>query len=172
MKAVRSVNRPGCFHCTVGARGWRGLSGGTARCDAARGSRPRGPSKCAARRGFGRWCRLYGQGSGTMVWAASPVKGCGETVWAASPCFPVRGPRILLQNRQNHVMWPRFSTLHQVFKAEIWATSLIVVRSGTDFVGRDGCFRCERPTRYIWLLFAIYISDYHSKLEFIKMCGL
>ena len=70
------------------------------------------------------------------------VKRCGEAVWAASPCFPVRGPRILLQNRQNPGKWPRFSTLHQVFKAETWATSLIVACGGTDFVGR--------PTQGIW----------------------
>ena len=163
MKAVRSVTRPGCFHCAVGARssgGRRGLSGGTERCDAARGSRPRGPSKCAARRGFGRWCRLYG------------VKRCSETVSAASPCFPVRGPWILLQNLQNPGKWPRFSLLQQVFKAEIWATSLIVVRSGTDFVGRDGCFQFRRPRRYMELFFAIYISACNSSPEFIKMCSL
>ena len=100
------------------------------------------------------------------------VKRCGEAVWAAGPCFPVRGPRILLQNQQNPGKWPRFSLLHQVFKAEIWAISLIVARSGTDFVGRDGCFQLRRPTRHMELFFAIYISDYHSELEFIKMCSL
>ena len=78
------------------------------------------------------------------------VKRCGEAVWAASPCFPVRGPRILLQNRQNPGKWPRFSTLHQVFKPEIWAISLIVACGGTDFVGRDGCFQLRRPTQGIW----------------------
>ena len=98
---------------------------------------------------------LCGQGSRTMVWAASPVKGCGEAVWAAGPCFPVRGPRILLQNLQNPGKWPRFSLLHQVFKTEIWAISLIVARSGTDFVGRNGCFRLLRPTGHMELFTAI-----------------
>ena len=78
------------------------------------------------------------------------VKMCGEAVWAAGPCFPVRGPRILLQNRQNPGKWPRFLLLHQVFKAEIWAISLIVACGGTDFVGRDGCFQLRRPTQGIW----------------------
>ena len=137
--------------------------------DCGQASGPRWTPKCAVR-----WWWLCGvvKVRGEAVSDESPVKGCGEALWAASPCFPVRGPRILLQNRQNPGKWPRFSLLHQVFKAEIWAISLIVARSGTDFVGRDDCFQLRRPRRHIWLLFAIYISDYHSKLEFIKMCGL
>ena len=106
---------------------------------------------CTRMRAFGevgrprRRCRLCEvKRCDAAVWLCG-VKRCDAAVWAASPCFPVRGPWILLQNTQNPGKWPRFSLLHQVFKAEIWAASLIVVRGGTDFVGRNGCFRLRRP---------------------------
>jgi hypothetical protein len=62
------------------------------------------------------------------------------------PLFLVRGPWILLQNRQNPGKWPRFLFIHQIFKADFSAMLTVPPLSGTDFIGRNGCFLFRRPT--------------------------
>ena len=61
---------------------------------------------------------------------------CVFGAWATIPYFLFRGPRILLQNRQNPGKWPRFSLLSQIFKADFSATRASTDLSGPDFMGR------------------------------------
>ena len=112
--------------------------------DCGQASGPRWTPKCAVR-----WwwlCVVRRAGFWDYGLGREPRQRVRRGGLGREPCFPVRGPRILLQNLQNPGKWPRFSILHQVFKADFSAISLIIARSGSDFVGRDGCFQLRRPT--------------------------
>ncbi len=84
---------------------------------------------------------------GIAVRGAAVSQTCQSEGLGREPLISCSRPTDLLQNAQNPGKWPRFSLLHQVFKADFSATLTVIPPSGTDCIGRNGCFQLLRPTR-------------------------